>query len=700
MRATPRLVPPAVRAVTALLTAAPLTAALLGCRPDPVGFTLYAGADSVEAVSAFARSTPGDLVVHQEYEPVHALDDRERDRLGVAVVLDLEGEGVYRIGGEERAWTIHASDRLGAQYGLADLFEQLGYRFFHPFDTRVPDALDPSLVALDDTAHAPAIARRGLHLHTLHPIEGLDAFWTGGEEGLDRAERILDWTVKNRANYIEWVALDDIESSPTRAAEWADYTASVNALAHRRGLTTGLGVQLFGSGNLQRAFDLIDSPTTTAANTASIDERLGVALTGTDFDRINLSFGEFFAEEPSLFIDTVNQTLRSARAIDPEVEMAATVHVGGELTVTYEGEELPYYFLVKYADPEIVPLLHTVMYYNLYEDAGGAYAQADFSEHREFIEARIRSGEPVGYYPETAYWVAFDDCVPTYLPLYMRSRGLDLDRLAEVGTLPEHLLFSTGWEWGYWQNDAASLRLSYDPSPGWQGETEHFYAPWGSAGAQVSAIIEALAEAEHRYLIEQRLAGYLAGRDAVMDLGYKAGIVSQPERLTAAQIVALDTAGLADFQATVVEPLAAMADELTPLQGAMAELSLPDGSPAKDDPWLAEVRDGVIITATRARYVAALAAAAHAFASGGEVEVALAQAEAELGAARGVVDERHAHLHDPAGATLISPDWDNPTIYDYGYLLRADELCFWERERAELDVVMGLPDITVPACAL
>jgi hypothetical protein len=64
------------------------------------------------------------------------------------------------------------------------------------------------------------------------------------------------------------------------------------------------------------------------------------------------------------------------------------------------------------------------------------------------------------------------------------------------------------------------------------------------------------------------------------------------------------------------------------------------------------------------------------------------------------VDERHAHLHDPAGATLISPDWDNPTIYDYGYLLRADELCFWERERAELDVVMGLPDITVPACAL
>ena len=42
-------------------------------------------------------------------------------------------------------------------------------------------------------------------MHTLHPIEGYYDFWEPSEDHLYRAKRVIDWTIKNRGNYIEWV---------------------------------------------------------------------------------------------------------------------------------------------------------------------------------------------------------------------------------------------------------------------------------------------------------------------------------------------------------------------------------------------------------------------------------------------------------------------------------------------------------------
>ena len=122
--------------------------------------------------------------------------------------------------------------------------------------------------------------------------------------------------------------------------------------------------------------------------------------------------------------------------------------------------------IVKFCDAALIPELHTVMFYDLYEDAGGAYGHDDFAEHRAYLLDRIAAGQPAAYFPESAYWVAFDDSVQLYLPLYVRSRWLDLDRLAADPAahgkpLDEHLIFSSGWEWGYWLGDYAALRASY-----------------------------------------------------------------------------------------------------------------------------------------------------------------------------------------------------------------------------------------------
>ena len=69
--------------------------------------------------------------------------------------------------------------------------------------------------------------------------------------------------------------------------------------------------------------------------------------------------------------------------------MVTRIHVGDDLTVTYNDQEMIYYFLAAYADSNITPWVHTVMFYNLFERAGGAYHHEEFDQHRRFLLNRL-----------------------------------------------------------------------------------------------------------------------------------------------------------------------------------------------------------------------------------------------------------------------------------------------------------------------
>ncbi|MEC7947422.1 MAG: hypothetical protein VX265_07610 [Myxococcota bacterium] len=617
----------------------------------------------------------------------------------VAVVEDLQCTECYELTGEGRLWTVHAGDLLGAQYGLTHLLELWGYRFFHPFAAHKPATLSPldGNTALD-VRHRPEIARRGLHLHTLHPIEGLDAFWLPGARAEERAARILDWAVKSRANHIQWVSLDDITDNPGVAARWQEHTRAVVDMAHQHGLTTGMGIQLFGASNLQNAFDLVDGAPEPGAMRAMMEDRLSL-VTGVGLDELNLSFGEFFTADPDEFVAAVDRSYEIARAQDPDLSMSTVVHVGDgeDQKVTYQGEEMIYYFLAQYADPEIKPWVHTTMYYNLFEDAGGAYHHDEFDAHRELLLQRIRDDQPVGYFPETAYWVAFDDSVPMYLPTYIRSRWLDLARIRDetAGTagLQDHVLFSTGWEWGYWQNDYTALRMSWGLRP-WETEVAALYAPWGDDGAALGRLVTEVADLQAEYLIKKRLTPYLAGRDVAMEAGFSLGVVAQPDRYTFAELADLSGEERDAFAADVLGPLLAYADAMD-ARGDRARV-LADAHPA--DPWFDEMADAMQVTHLRARYAYMLWSAAWVHAEGGNPTDRLETADRIRSSATDKVADRHAALWDPDGRRMTSAEWANPTIYDYGYLHHADTLCYWEREWVEARRAMAITDATPPNC--
>lgn len=645
---------------------------LAACGPDPAGI-VYTTDDLAPLLEHYVATLPDALPVPLRVE-AHPDPARAARRGALAVLGDGADPEGYRIDADGKGLVVHGGAPLGVQYGLSAVLEARGLTFVHPEYTEVaadyPHEVDPALLGVE---HTPAVARRGLHLHTLHPIEAYAAFWESGDE--DRAERVMDWLIRNRGDHLQWVALDDISDAGQRRADWAEHTGRLIDAAHARGLTTGIGIQLFGSSNLQQAFDLLDRTGDADTEVAAIDARLAEVGDGLDWDLYSLSFGEFSGVTPETFIESVDRAYDRMQAQKPGIEVAATIHVGNneDLQVEYQGEELQYYFLVKYTNPAIVPWVHSVMYYDLYEPTGGAYGYPDgFDDHRAFLEDRLAAGQPVGYHPESAYWVAFDDSVPQWFPLYVRSRWLDLSRTVPQG-LADHVLFSTGWEWGYWQNDAATLRMTYEVPDDYATAFSWLLPP------DLADVAVAVAEAQHDAMIDHELAAYVAGRDLFIDLGDNVGIYSQPDRPSYDEVAAFDEAQRAAFVAEVLDPLAAYADTL-------AGLSVTRGSPLAD-----EMADGLAIDLLRARYQRALYGCAVGEDNWAEVEATLADAHA-------VVSGR-AWL-DPEGDRWVAPAWDTATIYDYGYLHHADELCFWERELAQAkNALLGATE-TVDGCGL
>lgn len=679
-----------------------LTVALLlaACEPTPsASMVIYVAPEHEALAEAFVAPLPVTGVdVRAAADPAAALG-AQPDVPEIALVADLACSECYRAERTERGVVVHGDAPAGIQYGLAHVLEAMGFRFFHPQHTLAPSEL--SLPAASDPVfgamHEPEMRVRGLHLHTLHPIEAYWAVWEPSDEHLEEARRIVDWIVKNRGNYVQWPALANIRDRSAALEAVRQHARAITDYAHSRGVRVGLGVQLFSGANLQRAFDLTHGGPTSSTE---IRERLAL-LDGFGFDSLQIAFGEFSGEDPDAFIATLNDAVAAARERWPDVEITASVHVGNapDTRVTYMGEEQLYYFLVRYADPSIVPWIHTVMYYDLYEDAGGAYFHDDFAEHRAYLLSRLEAGAPVAYYPESAYWVAFDDCVPAYLPLYIRSRWLDQARLREdadaagSARLDQHVTFTSGWEWGYWQTDYVTLRSNYALTP-WEDAVADMLAPLGDRGRATSDAIVRLAEAQHEHLLVGRLAAYIAGRDAVLDLGRTMAIVSQPDRPSFDEVMAMSAADRAAFADAVVTPLGALAGETDAIFGDVDALN------AGDDPWLAETRDGIAIDARRARFAHAVWAAVVAGANGEDPSALLAEANAELDAAREIVARRHAALHDPDPSRVVARRTRNATFYQYGYLREADGLCFWERELVlAKNLLLGQSE-QVPGCVL
>ena len=661
---------------------------LLGCQQD--GVQVFTTEAHLETIQFFVDSIEDErLEVVLSDDPVRSAKRRK----GWSIAL-LESDGgstdAYRLSQireDKDEWLVEG-DLLGLQYGLADLLERMNYRFYHPYKSYVPSDLKSiQSIEIQKEWQEPEMIRRGLHLHTLHPIEGYYDFWEPSEEHLYRAKRVTDWMIKNRGNYIQWVGLDNITDNPIAHEAWKTHTQAILEDVHQRGATAGIGVQLFGSGNLQNAFDLVDD--VNGDREAQISSRLSLVLDDLEFDVLEMSFGEFFEEEPQEFIDSVNQAYDVVQSVSPGIEMASRLHVGDDLQVTYDDQEMIYYFLAAYANPEITPWVHTVMYYNLFEPSNGAYHHADFTEHREFLFERLENGLPVAYFPESAYWVAFDNSVPVYLPMYVRSRWLDMFEIKtqseENGhsSLTDHTLFSSGWELGYWQNDVSTLRMNWAVPESYLSVFHDLFSNY-SNGEQLAQALFEFSELQKVAMIDRGLDAYTCGVDNIMELGYSQGIVSQPTRLSFREMLEVD-----------VDDIVALQRSFQDYLSGIEQIEFPDPI----DIWQEEIANGLQMDVYRAQFMEQLLSAILVHRQGEDSTNQLTQASETLSKAQKLMDVMRSNAWDPNSERLFT-EGNNSTIYQFGYLHRASDLCYWQREQIQAtNAIFGSNDAP-PGCGL
>lgn len=573
------------------------------------------------------------------------------------------------------------SSKRGLIYSVSHILESVGFRFFHPFYTFIPEKIDHKKISpLVGKSFQPEINLRGLHLHTLHPIESLFSFWIPGEKSLDEAIKIMIWVLRNRGNYIQYVALADIYRADTYVL-WKNHTTNILDYARRLGLKIGINPLIFAESSLQNAFIL----TKDRANLIINNE--------LKWDIINLSFGEFIGGDPERFISYVNEIYESITSTCKECGVSATIHVGNfeNLIVDYKGEKILYYFLVKYTNPKIIPWVHTVMYYNLFDSAGGAYGHRDFSMHREFLCKYIIEGKEVGYFPETAYWIAFDNSVPLFLPVYIYSRWKDLFFIKkECGKIPQHIVFSSGWEWGYWLNDYIALRFSYSTPATYK--IYDVFEPLEN-GNTISKIIFELADIQKRYLIDLELTPYNSSEDELVNFACKyLPVYSQPCRIQLEEILKMDDSKKKDFERNIIGKLIDMKNELEKLKNEVKKVN-------EKNEIVDEIKDGIEIDFLRTKFVVETYSAVLNFSYGKkeEAERFLSEAEKTFELAQDVVKRRREKLFYPR-KSLILESVENPTIYKFGYLKQADRLCFWEREILTAKRIIKGSSISIPTC--
>jgi hypothetical protein len=334
---------------------------------------------------------------------------------------------------------------------------------------------------------------------------------------------------------------------------------------------------------------------------------------------------------------------------------------------------------------------------------------------RRFLEEEAGTRRTL-WYPETAYWCSVDIDVPLFLPVYAQRRVHDARLLAQdeaagrvgrgahAGTrLDGQMIFSSGWEWGYWLNDVVAARLAWDPQAAAATDDEAVrralapvVRPFGAAAPAVTDLLVRCMEEQGDLLILGKVGGvapasvekrnglaYLQGWETWDEVSATLGLVPgvTPSLTQPAKLGMLDMSsplgvltGGPDYR-TEVAPLL---DEMDRRFMATADdlRAVAPQAPAASRPLLDELADAARMTGLRARQVHGLYDYVDTSA-----RARLATARAALDEAATIVTRREAAYRVPADR--IAGWRPNPTCYRFGYLWTARSLFYWWRDEGK-----------------
>lgn len=687
---------------------------------------------------------------------------------------------VGRLGGGSPSLAILARSEIGAMYGLYQVAADLGVRYLHPEETFFPDDSDARLPwpseAIDES---PAFLRRGFHEHTQHPIPAADFLLNPAYPGArEAASRYLKWLARNRQNTLTFHLLKTVD-----LATWIPYIRDVVDEAHRYGIRVGVVVSFLD--RQQNAWQLLEAHPPTASGhpddsggpaddahriRAGLDEVLDHVAPDTDcpacapcpdvrsatglvtgpprralFDFVGFQFGtsEFTTPEAPpettpedravAWLDTALDHLKSsycqrdglkneysADEAYPYAKVFAWVHIPCGVKASDGGH---YFHLPLRANPEVGVFVHTTMFYDL-DHPAPVYGCEDFHHQKDFLAQAAQQRRATIYFPETAWWLGFDNNVPLVLPITGRSREHDLREVLPSFTIPAsdtsgpahppppawsisgHVAFTTGREWTYWQYDHFLTRATWDPEVTWDAYLDWIAPVYGGAGPAVAAALKTASDVQSRYFygINPSLIFYLAGELPQDEVGAAAGVLARPPKVPFRRVLEMDDDALAAWKAADLDRLAAMRAEMEPILAGLPEVSKEWSDQTRR--LAGEVRDALRLFVMRLDHALALYQAVVA-ARDWRVEKARASALSrgpDPSVRAAAVSEAEARLHEARAITsqvievvrtgearyrnsveqVARPRPDSLTAYKFGYLYETSTAYFWSRRDDQL----------------
>jgi hypothetical protein len=625
----------------------------------------------------------------------------------------LFGEHGYRItsgrlSGKHVGLLVEATTQIGAAYGLYQIAADLGIRFIHPEETFVPVNAEARLPwSYVGKLEVPDFRLRGFHEHTQHPIVMSDFLLRPGDQSFrGYVSNYLKWLFRNRQNVLTFHLLKTVDLD-----EWIPYITDIREEATRYGIK--LGPFLSFSDQQQNCFKLLDETAVDDDGNPLAEEAQIVAgvdrLMEAGFDLLGVQIGssEFTKPGDDIVVERLNTMVAHLRDNHPTVEPFAWVHVTCSLETDNGGY---FYHLPLKADLDLGTFVHTTMFYTA-DHPAPVYDCADFSHQEEFMTKADGLRKQV-FFPETAWWLGFDNNLPLALPITGWSRQYDVQEVLPGHEIDGHVTFTTGREWGYWQYDHYLTQLTWNRDLTWDEYLDWTAPIFGSGGADLVELLKVWTEKQVEFIYQTNplIYFYLAGELKQDEVGAQAGILARRPKIAYRTVLEMDDEEFAAWQESDYALLQKMLDQFS-----LGLANLPEIGTANRNATFDEITEGLWVTVQRIEHALALygavqaarpwyleqqraaaasppeepdvqlkaSASAEAFALLADARVISANVVQKLQSA----EERYRY---PV-ALLARPKPESLTAYKFGYLEQTSSGHFWTRRDDQLgDFLNGL----------
>ncbi len=569
-----------------------------------------------------------------------------------------------------------AATEAGIANGLYTLLQAAGVIYLHPEQTHYPTGT-VAMPTLPTGVQVPSFEVRGFHEHTQHPIIMSDYLLVPDIEGGRAAvSRYIKWLARTRQNALSFHGLNTIELEA-----WLPYMADIEAEGDEYGVDVGIFLSF--ADQQQHNFKLIE--TLEENEEAQIAESLDLIMAaGFDYIGFQIGTSEFTMPEEGSVVRWLNFAAAHLARHHPAVRPYTWVHITCDLHLE-DGSNFFHQSLQ--ADTGMGALVHTTMFYTLYDPAP-VYGCQNFRHQIEYMEEANGQREML-FFPETAWWLGFDNTVPLLMPITGLSRERDIRRVLSDHDVRGHVTFTTGREWTYWQYDHYLTRSTWDGGLSWREYAQQIAPLYGSHGGAVATVLGAWADlqAEHIYDTNPEIYFYLSGELPQDEAGVRAGVVARQPKLALSSVLGYDDEAFGQWQSRDYAMLEAMRVAYAELLDQLPPTESVEGS-ALQRQLYGELRRTAELFVMRIDHALNIYGGVIAARAGDEEAATAALDGAREISTRVVamVAEGEAGYRYPL--ELLAEEKPSLTAYPFGYLYETRTGFFWTRREDQLATLL------------